>query len=95
MKLYTEEQIDLAFLKGHSLGGLGVNFTLEIVEDMRKELTPIEILSDEEIKKIAIERFPVSIEDFGCEKIDGNEYFRSIFIQGIECLRDKIEGCSK
>lgn len=51
IKLYTEEQVNLAFLRGHSLGGLGVNFTLDIVEDMRKELTPIELPSKEEIEE--------------------------------------------
>lgn len=79
MKLYTEEQVK-DMLFGYD------NF---------EDITPIELPSKEEIEKMAIERFPISMEDFGSEKIDGNEYFRSIFIQGIECLCDKIEGCSK
>lgn len=102
MKLYKEtDLIDLVqSLKNythesHSIIGHDERDAKEFVDIFLKDRTPIEVPSDEDIKKIAIERFPISIEDFGCEKIDGNEYFRSIFIQGIECLRDKIEGCSK
>lgn len=83
MKLYTEEQLDLAFLKGHSLGSLGVKYTLEIVEDMRKELIPIELPSEEEI------------EEMGKDVIIYNDTKRGWFIEGLKCMRDKIKGGNK
>ena len=81
IKLYTEEQVDKIALQVYNYGYWD-----------NREVTHIELPSDEEIKEIAIERFPISMEDFGSEKIDGNGYFRSIFIEGIECFRNKIQG---
>ena len=104
MKLYTEEQVnelrralkDVAqwdeFLEDdwEDAG----NRAMDALRCFEKEL-PIELPSNEEIMKIAIERFPISMEDFGGEKIDGNEYFRSIFIQGIEYFIKRIQGGNK
>lgn len=42
--------------------------------------------------QLAKEQYPISMEKFGNEMMDGNIYFRSIFIQGIEWMRDKIKG---
>jgi hypothetical protein len=96
MKLYTEEEVKratkIAQKCDHDCGGVYFYCT---ENEVLEELTPIELPSVEEIQKMAIERFPISMEAFGGEKIDGNEYFRSIFIQGIECLRDKLQGGNK
>lgn len=87
-KLYTEEQVIEVFEKYGNMSAINARNILDLSES-------IQIPSDEEIEKMAIERFPIYMEVFGSEKIDGNKYFRSIFIEGIECLRDKIQGGNK
>jgi len=52
----------------------------------------IELPTDEEVYELAKEQYPISMEKFGNEMMDGNIYFRSIFIQGVEWMRDKIKG---
>lgn len=87
-KLYTEEQLREALkFARYSTGNL-VRTNDQIVES----LTPIQLPTDEEIYELAKEQYPISMEKFGNEMMDGNIHFRSIFIQGAEWMRDKIKG---
>ncbi len=52
----------------------------------------IQLPTNDEIYELAKEQYPISMEKFGNEMIDGNIYFRSIFIQGVKWLIDKIKG---
>lgn len=81
MKLYTEEQM----IQAYELG-LGLTH-----EEVMEEFVPIQLPTDEEIYELAKEQYPISMEKFGNEMMDGNIYFRSIFIQGVEWMRDKIK----
>ena len=55
MKLYTEEQVKDAFIKGILKGMAGSTLsTYELFEMYISELTPIELPSDEEIEVIAL-----------------------------------------
>ena len=85
MKLYTEEQMIQAYK-------LGLGLTQE---EVIEQFVPIQLPSDEEIYELAKEQYPISMEKFGNEMMDGNIYFRSIFIQGVEWMRDKIKGGDK
>ena len=84
-KLYTEEQV-IAGIK------LFRGVTEESAKKVVELLTPIELPTDEEVYELAKEQYPISMEKFGNEMMDGNIYFRSIFIQGVEWMRDKIKG---
>ena len=96
-KIYTKEQvikaIQLAQKCEHDCGG--VYFYCTEIEEVIEELTPIQLPTDEEIYELAKEQYPISMEKFGNEMMDGNIHFRSIFIQGVEWMRDKIKGGDK
>lgn len=84
MKLYTEEQVKKMIEKSRETGLTAEYLILN---------TPsIQLPTDEEIYELAKEQYPISMEKFGNEMMDGNIYFRSIFIQGVEWMRDKIKG---
>lgn len=81
-KLYTEEEVRRI-----------LSFCDEMtMDEWLKDMTPIELPTDEEIYELAKEQYPISMEKFGNEMMDGNIHFRSIFIQGAEWMRDKIGG---
>ncbi len=52
MKLYTEEQVKEAFKMGHEHG---TNWIHPNLHHSMQKLTPIELPSDEEIKKLELE----------------------------------------
>ncbi len=53
-----------------------------------------EVINGYNVEKMAMDRFPISMEQFGKEKLDGNGYFRSIWIEGFkahqELVKDKL-----
>ena len=53
-----------------------------------------EIINGYSVEKLAEKQHPISMEQFGKEKIDGNAYFRSIWKQGFkahqELTKDKL-----
>ena len=96
-KLYTEEQlrkaIDLSYSYGLAKPNSGRLSDIPNVQNKIIEtLIPIQLPTNEEIYELAKEQYPISMEKFGNEMMDGNIYFRSIFIQGVEWMRDKIKG---
>jgi hypothetical protein len=66
---------------GEFLKSQGVELYKNNTPELDLPLLP-EIVVEDEVEKLALLRFPISMEDFGHEKIDGNAYFRSIFIEG-------------
>jgi len=89
-KLYTEEQVRIMLGKARLLN---MDDTEMFTDDyLIEQQTPIQLPTDEEIYELAKEQYPISMEKFGNEMMDGNIYFRSIFIQGVEWMRDKIKG---
>jgi hypothetical protein len=84
-KLYTEEQMIQSYELGRGLTH----------EEVMERFIPIQLPTDEDIYELAKEQYPISMEKFGNEMMDGNIYFRSIFIQGVEWMRDKIKGGDK
>ena len=88
-KLYTEEQLRAIYIKGVCNGIMRIEGKSS---DEIRLLTPIQLPTDEEVYELAKEQYPISMEKFGNEMMDGNIYFRSIFIQGAEWMRDKIKG---
>lgn len=82
-KLYTEEQVREAYLSGMYVT---VSF-----EEVLQRLTPIELPTDEEIKKEAkdnCEYNQYSLRQFDSKFID-------TFIDGAKWMRDKIQGGDK
>ncbi len=88
-KLYTEKQLRAIYIKGVCNGRMQIEGKCS---DVISSLTPIQLPTDEEVYELAKEQYPISMEKFGNEMIDGNIYFRSIFIQGAKWMRDKIKG---
>ena len=89
-KLYTEEQVRIMLGKARLLN---VDDAEMFTDDyLIEQQTPIELPTDEDVYELAKEQYPISMEKFGNEMMDGNIYFRSIFIQGAEWMRDKIKG---
>jgi hypothetical protein len=84
-KLYTKEQMIQSYELGRGLTH----------EEVMERFIPIQLPTDEDIYELAKEQYPISMEKFGNEMMDGNIYFRSIFIQGVEWMRDKIKGGDK
>ena len=84
-KLYTKEQMIQSYELGRGLTH----------EEVMERFIPIRLPTDEDIYELAKEQYPISMEKFGNEMMDGNIYFRSIFIQGVEWMRDKIKGGDK
>ena len=65
MKLYTEEQVKDAFIRGVLKGMSGSTLsTYELFEMYISELTPIELPSDKKIDKIAEKTLGVSMNGF-------------------------------
>ena len=93
-KLYTEEQVKMMLVRAKIFDGkVGDDFIFILSEkDILESITPIQLPTDEEVYELAKEQYPISMEKFGNEMMDGNIYFRSIFIQGVEWMRDKIKG---
>ena len=87
-KLYTEEMFLIAAEKCE----VSMIDAKHIMQYIDEYVTPIQLPTDEEIYELAKEQYPISMEKFGNEMMDGNIYFRSIFIQGVEWMRDKIQG---
>ena len=86
MKLYTEEQLRKALRTYLDLS----KFLTE--NDVIKEFTPIELPSDEEIKQEAERLYPLT----GHVSIDSRNHLRKKgFINGMEWMRDKIQGGKK
>ena len=86
-KLYTKKQV-IDMLNEHA----EFNDYYPNVSSILENYTPIQLPTDEEIYELAKEQYPISMEKFGNEMMDGNIHFRSIFIQGVEWMRDKIKG---
>lgn len=83
MKLYTEEQVRKAF------GFWFDSSRIWTQDDVLRELTPIELPSDEEIKQEAERLYPLT----GHVGIDHRNHLRKKgFIDGMEWMRDKIGG---
>lgn len=81
MKLYTEEEIKRLLQK-------------QIIFDENDidKLTPIELLSDEEIEQEMNNEYPLT----GHVGIDHRNYLRKVgYIQGAKWMRDKIKGGNK
>ena len=65
MKLYTEEQLKDAFIRGVLKGMAGSTIsTNDLFEMYITELTPIELPSDEEIEKVAEKKLSVNLIGF-------------------------------
>lgn len=48
-------------------------------------------VSEEEIEEMSLKRFPISLESYGNGKIDGNAYFRSIWVEGFKSHQEIME----
>ena len=87
MKLYTEEQlkkaIELAQECEHECGGVYFDYTEKEIID---ELTPIELPSDEEIKKVSQDRYGVDLIN-----IYGILEYKA-FNRGAKYVINKIQG---
>ena len=83
MKLYTREQMIEAFNYGKTLKGF------DWIGDMIDSLEAIQLPSDEEIKQEAERLYPLT----GHVGIDSRNHLRKKgFIDGMECMRNKIQG---
>jgi hypothetical protein len=88
MKLYTEEQIKDAFIRGVLKGMAGSTLsTYELFEMYISELTPIELPSDEEIKSYS-DRYSTIHEDVS-DKL-GKYLVSAIHIDGAKWLKEHI-----
>jgi hypothetical protein len=90
MKLYTEEQVEIAMAYVHAYHESDTRLK---DGEILKNLTPIELPSDEEIEKDVMTNFyPLS----GVVGIDHRNYLRKEgFQEGIKYLRNKIQGGNK
>lgn len=85
IKLYTEEQVKIA-IKDAYLSGIERPIDFGIVdESIINSLIPIELPTDEEIEKEA-EKYPYGGRE-------GSK--RKAFIEGVEWMRDRIQGGMK
>jgi hypothetical protein len=88
MKLYTEEQIKDAFIRGVLKGMAGSTLsTYELFEMYISELTPIELPSDEEIKSYS-DRYSTIHEDVS-DKL-GKYLVYAIHTDGALWMKDQI-----
>ena len=91
MKLYTENDLKRAMKRAY-LGGMSPFNLLQVRTEILEQLTPIEIPSDEEIKQEAESLYPLT----GHVGIDHRNHLRKKgFIDGMEWMRDKIQGGNK
>ena len=84
MKLYTEEQVKIAYSKGNNDGYTGV-FDCSIEE---LSLTSIELPSNEEIENIMISKYPHSVGVGLNHLIKSDE--RIGFEEGAKWMREQI-----
>ena len=88
MKLYTEEQVKDAFIRGVLKGMSGSTLsTYELFEMYISELTPIELPSDDEIKSYS-NRYSTIHEDVS-DKL-GKYLVSAIHIDGANWMREQI-----
>ena len=88
MKLYTEEQVKDAFIRGVLKGMSGSTLsTYELFEMYISELTPIELPSDDEIKSYS-NRYSTIHEDVS-DKL-GQYLVSAIHIDGAKWLKEHI-----
>ena len=88
MKLYTEEQVKDAFIRGVLKGMSGSTLsTYELFEMYISELTPIELPSDDEIKSYS-NRYSTIHEDV-YDKL-GKYLVSAIHIDGANWMREQI-----
>ena len=88
MKLYTEEQVKDAFIRGVLKGMSGSTLsTYELFEMYISELTPIELPSDEEIKSYS-DRYSTMHEDVS-DKL-GKYLVSAIHIDGANFMKEQL-----
>ena len=84
MKLYTEEQLKKAIAIGFDWCHQKHIPSDDMIDTFIKNLTPIELPSDEEIGKLRDEHIPIDEENMWSE--------RFYFTIGAKWMRDKIQG---
>jgi hypothetical protein len=85
MKLYTEEQVRQSLMKHQNAAML---LSIEQIDYLIEEITPIELPSDEEIREERLLQFPDS--EYANRAND-----RLAFYCGAKWMRDKIQGGNK
>lgn len=98
MKLYTEKQVRQSLMKHQNASML---LSIEQIDYLIEEITPIEILSDEEIEQEASIQYPVNLQPNGRTlaggkyDVDINYSERNGFLKGAKLVLDKIQGGNK
>ena len=91
MKLYTEEQLEIAMAYVHAYHESDTRLE---DEEILKKLTPLELPSDEEIDAHVEEDFLNSTEVHKYSE-EVQLLMKAMCKAGMQCMRDKIQGGNK
>jgi hypothetical protein len=91
MKLYTEEQVKHAIKMARSSYNLFTTPFIYEHDEVLEQLTPIELPSDEEIKKMR-KAYIEHVNTMVHKDLERDGYLNVGFHQGAKWMRDKIGG---